>query len=123
MSRTGEPTLITKTHDLILGSSQTGMQTTYSAPMAPRKPFEFCRRFLGVLSALATQGRDSAKTYGNLVHRTACRKTDEFPVPAWAVLIGRLRFPSENVRVGDTDPGSARGGRNAIKRGLRLLRV
>jgi hypothetical protein len=31
---------------------------------------------------------DSAKTYGNLVHGTACRNTDEFPVPVTAALIG-----------------------------------
>jgi hypothetical protein len=36
----------------------------------------------------------SAKTYGNPVHGTACRKTDEFPVPIPAALIGRLMaFP------------------------------
>jgi hypothetical protein len=33
---------------------------------------------------------DSAKTYGNLVHGTACRNTDDFPGPAEASLIGRL---------------------------------
>ena len=31
---------------------------------------------------------DSAKTYGDLVLETACRKTDEFPVPVTAALIG-----------------------------------
>jgi hypothetical protein len=32
---------------------------------------------------------DSAKTCGNPVRRTARRKTDEFPVPVTAALIGR----------------------------------
>jgi hypothetical protein len=37
---------------------------------------------------------DSAKTYGNLVRRTMFRKTDEFPVPVTAALIGDLMaFP------------------------------
>jgi hypothetical protein len=40
---------------------------------------------------------DSAKTYGNLVHGTACRKTDEFPGPAAAALIGRLMGIPKNV--------------------------
>jgi hypothetical protein len=36
----------------------------------------------------------SAKTYGNLVLETACRKTDEFPVPATTAVIGPLMaFP------------------------------
>jgi hypothetical protein len=33
---------------------------------------------------------DSVKTYGNSVRRTACRKTDEFPVHDTAALIGRF---------------------------------
>jgi hypothetical protein len=33
---------------------------------------------------------DSCKTYGNPVRRTACRKTDEFPVLVTGALIGGL---------------------------------
>jgi hypothetical protein len=33
-------------------------------------------------------GPHSAKTYGNLVRGTACRNTDEFPVPVREALIG-----------------------------------
>jgi hypothetical protein len=38
---------------------------------------------------------DSAKTYENLVCGTACRKTVEFPGPASAALIGRLKAVPE----------------------------
>jgi hypothetical protein len=38
----------------------------------------------------------SAKTYENPVRRTACRNTDEFPVPAAAALIGGLTVMPEN---------------------------
>jgi len=37
----------------------------------------------------------SAKTYENPVRETACRKTDEFPVPARATLIGWFTTPSQ----------------------------
>jgi hypothetical protein len=40
---------------------------------------------------------DSAKTYGNLVHRTARRNTDEFTGPVTAALIGRLTMRRQNV--------------------------
>jgi hypothetical protein len=40
---------------------------------------------------------DSAKTFRNLVLETACRKTDEFPVPVRAALIGGLMAIPEKV--------------------------
>jgi hypothetical protein len=40
---------------------------------------------------------DSAKTYENPAGGTACRNTDEFPVPVTAALIGRFLAVSENV--------------------------
>ena len=43
-----------------------------------RIPFEFCRQFPRAFVRLRGLRPDSAKTYGNLVNRTAWRKTDEF---------------------------------------------
>jgi hypothetical protein len=40
---------------------------------------------------------DFAKTYGNLGHRIACRKTDDFPGPARASLNGRFLVVTKNV--------------------------
>jgi len=40
---------------------------------------------------------NSAKTDGNSVRRTPCRKTVEFPVPAAAALIGRFLPLAENA--------------------------
>jgi hypothetical protein len=57
-------------------------------------------RILPPISARFVRSRsprpDSAKTYGNLVLETACRNTDEFPVPVTAALIGRLTGIAEN---------------------------
>jgi hypothetical protein len=58
-------------------------------------------RFLPPISGRLIRSRgprpDSAKTYGNPVRRTACRKTDEFPVPVTATLIGGLTLISANA--------------------------
>src|ERR1700676_5416704 len=43
---------------------------------------------------------DSAKTYENPVRGTACRNTDEFPVPVTAALIGPfLACPRKGMRL------------------------
>jgi hypothetical protein len=44
---------------------------------------------------------DSVKTYGNLVLEAACQKTDDFPGPVRAALIGGLMAFPENVRVSE----------------------
>jgi hypothetical protein len=45
------------------------------------------------------QSPHSAKTYGNLGHRTACRKTDEFPEPAAALIGGLMACPGNGLRL------------------------
>jgi hypothetical protein len=42
----------------------------------------------GVLPTHAAWDRIPPKTYGNQVRGTACRNTDEFPVPVREALIG-----------------------------------
>ncbi len=55
-----------------------------------RKTFDFRRGPDRILAALATPPPDSGKRHGNPAWRTGYRKTDEFPVPERASLIGRL---------------------------------
>jgi hypothetical protein len=65
------------------------------------RPFPKNVRILPPISGRFIRSRsprpDSAKTYGNPVHGTACRNTDEFPVPVAAALIGGFStFPKKD---------------------------
>jgi hypothetical protein len=55
-------------------------RSSFSARLFTRISWRFDRRH--------TITADSQKANGNSVRKTACRKTDEFPVPATAALIG-----------------------------------
>jgi hypothetical protein len=54
------------------------------------KTVGFLPPFSGRLIRSRSPRPDSVKTYGNLVHGTAYRNTDEFPMPVTAARIGRL---------------------------------